>query len=307
MPLQLIMITSTNKITTAAIVHIVAGILLAASFFMPWLVWDGAAVKGSDMPTGNFFKIAEEKSGIANPFPGLSFVFYIFYLIPAFAVLAVAFVLVKKNPFWPALIAGALSISLVIVYYLFTKNIAGNGLITQSAVKLWAYIHVAAAIVFILTAGTNKWALKAGLILATALVTWFGFKMISSKLEKDLLSEKHQTTDSVKTDFAITSDALLKEFLANDTTANNIYREKIVEVSGPVNAVDIAGDSTSTIKFADSTGSYIIFSVEKTELNKAKSIKAGDQVTVKGVCSGSIFSEILGTTSINFKRAVIKQ
>jgi hypothetical protein len=299
------MTNSSNKINMTGIVHIGAALLVVASFFMPWLVWDGAAVKGSDMPTGAFFKIAEEKSGIANPFSGLSFAFSVFWLVPAFAAVAVALILVKKNSLWPALIAGALSTSLVIVYYMFTKNIVGNGLIKAHSVKPWMIIQFVSALVLMLTAGMNKWPLKAGLILATVAGTWLGFTLISKKLEKDLLSEGHATTASVKTDFSVSSDALIKEFMASDTTANNKYREKMLEVSGMVNSIDIAADSTSTIKFADSTGSYAIFSVEKAELEKAKAVKAGDSITVKGICSGSIFSEILGTTSINFKRSVI--
>ncbi|MEQ1677440.1 MAG: hypothetical protein ABL876_12105, partial [Chitinophagaceae bacterium] len=54
---------------------------------------------------------------------------------------------------------------------------------------------------------------------------------------------------------------------------------------------------------ADSTGSYAIFSFEKSMYEKAKAVQQGDQVSLKGVCSGSIYSEILGTTAISFKRA----
>src|SRR6185436_13850722 len=100
---------------------------------------------------------------------------------------------------------------------------------------------------------------------------------------------------------------LIKEFMANDTTANKKYLEKVLEVSGPVASIDIAADSISTIKFADSTGSYAIFSLEKTQLDKVKMIKTGDPVSVKGVCSGSMFSEILGTTTISFKRSILNK
>lgn len=74
-------------------------------------------------------------------------------------------------------------------------------------------------------------------------------------------------------------------------------------VNGNVSVVQIQTDSVSTIQFSDSTGSYAIFSLEKDQLEKVKAIKQGDAVSLKGVCSGSIFSEILGTTAITFKRA----
>jgi tRNA_anti-like len=301
------MTTATSKLKITGALQIIAAILLAASFFMPWIVWDGAAVKGSDMPSGSFFTIAEDKSGIANPFPDLSFAFYIFYLIPALSLVIITATLLKKNTFWLAALAGALSISLLIVYCLFTDNIAENGLITTSSKEIWLFVHAASAVLLILTAGAGRWPLKLAIILLTVLGTYFGFKAVSGKLEKDLLTEGHETTDQVKTDFTVSADTLIKEFIANDTASNNKYREKMLEVSGLVNATEIAADSTSTLKFADSTGSYAIFSIEKTELEKVKAIKTGDIVTVKGICSGSIFSEILGTTSVNFKRSILKQ
>lgn len=82
----------------------------------------------------------------------------------------------------------------------------------------------------------------------------------------------------------------------------------MIQVKGDASSVDLLADSTSTIKFADSIGSYAIFSLEKDQFDKVKKLKPGDPVSLKGVCSGSIFSEILGTTSISFKRATfIKQ
>jgi len=96
---------------------------------------------------------------------------------------------------------------------------------------------------------------------------------------------------------------LIKEFLGNDTATNKKYIDKMLVVNGNTSSVELLADSTSTISFADSTGSYAIFSLEKTEYEKVKTMQKGDAVSLKGVCSGSIFSEILGTTAITFKRA----
>ena len=43
-----------------------------------------------------------------------------------------------------------------------------------------------------------------------------------------------------------------------------------------------------------------------SKTTNTNAIKAGDVISLKGVCSGSIFSEILGTTSVTFKRATLK-
>jgi hypothetical protein len=81
----------------------------------------------------------------------------------------------------------------------------------------------------------------------------------------------------------------------------------MVEVKGRGAVTELLEDSTSTLKFADSTGSYLIFSFEKDQMSKVQLIKPETEVTVKGVCSGSIFSEILGTRSISFKRSTINK
>jgi hypothetical protein len=125
--------------------------------------------------------------------------------------------------------------------------------------------------------------------------------------EKYVMDETHEKTENVKADYKLSADALISEFLANDTAANKKYMEKMLEVEGKVSAVDILPDSSATIRFADSTGSYAIFSFEKTQLENMKQVQPGQQVSVKGVCSGSIYSEILGTTSISFKRSTFNK
>jgi hypothetical protein len=66
-----------------------------------------------------------------------------------------------------------------------------------------------------------------------------------------------------------------------------------------------ATDSTATLSMADSTGSYVIFDFEKAAAKSVQSFQVGDRVKVKGVCSGSIYSDILETLTISFKQSII--
>ena len=282
--------------------------ILAVSFFLPWVEWKETVLSGNAMPSGVFFSEAKEKFGVDNPFPQFSFAFKIFWVIPVAALVVIAFLLLKKNIMWPAIVAGLLSLSLVLVYFLFSKSMVDQLGVSKSVwaiTKPWLFIHILAAVAIVLSAGEGKWVLKSGLVLATALVSFVGFTIVSKQVEKKILNETFETTDTIKADYTLSSGELIKEFMTNDTAANKKYLEKVLAVSGPVKSVDIATDSSSTIEFADSTGSYAIFSVEKNQLNKMKMIKPGDPVSVKGVCSGSMFSEILGTTSISFKRSTL--
>ena len=201
--------------------------------------------------------------------------------------------------------AGTLSLALITVFILFTKTLLslGVGKSVFSMLKPGIVLHGLSAIGFILSAPASGWLKKAGWLLVGPVFALASFLFIEKYLEK----ETHTNTGEVNIDYTISSSELIKEFSLNDTAANKKYLNKVLVVNGPAADVETAADSTSTIKFADSTGSYTIFSLEKSELSVIKNIKAGDEVSLKGVCSGSIFSEILGTTSISFKRAILNK
>ena len=296
--------TTTNKI------HILSAALLIASFFLPWVGWKEAALNGAAMPTGEFFTAAKAQYGVENPFPQISFAFYVFWLIPVAALVAIIFGLLKKNVFWPSLIAGLLSVSLTVVYFLFSKSLVeqlGTSSSVWGHIKPWLFVHLLVACILILSAGAGKWFLKSAFILVTLLATYFGFSAVSNQAQKKILDEQFESTENSTSDHAVTATALFSEFIANDTASNSKYKDKVIEVSGIVSEATMAEDSTGTIRIQDSTGNFASFTIEKSQFEKMKNLKAGDTVNLKGVFSGSIFSEILGTTQINFIRTVINK
>lgn len=290
--------------TTARWLHLSFGLLLVISFFLPWVEWDGSLIKGYEMATGHFFSVSETRFGLANPLPQLSFTFYIFWLIPLLGILSAGLILLKKKTIPFSFFAGALSLALVTIYYLFSNTLADLG-VSKNAVSMLKpgfYIHILSGAGLVSTAFPVKNPLaKIFWILLGPVVAFASFKFI----EKKAMNETYMTTADVKTDYTVSAESLLKEFTINDTTANKKYLNKVLVVTGPVSAVEFLPDSSSTIKFADSTGSYAIFSLEKSEFSQVKEIKTGDPVSLKGVCSGSIYSEILATTSVSFKRSTL--
>jgi RecJ-like exonuclease len=114
-------------------------------------------------------------------------------------------------------------------------------------------------------------------------------------------------TDTAKEKAAYTFNALdfIKEFQQNDSAPNKKYAEQIITINGRVTEVEQA-DTTVNIKMADtSTGSYVIFAFQQQDVANVKKIKQGDSVSIKGSCSGGIYSEILETEFISFKRCSI--
>lgn len=134
----------------------------------------------------------------------------------------------------------------------------------------------------------------AGIIIAvgTGAIIWYQY------------TEKFGDTGKEKSEYTISPIGIIKEFKKNDTIANKKYAEKIVTVRGFVTAIELA-DTTVNIKMADNTGSYVIFAFQQQHLAEAKSIKQGDNVSVKGSCSGGAYSEILETEFVTFKRCAL--
>ena len=120
-----------------------------------------------------------------------------------------------------------------------------------------------------------------------------------------IFNEKFTDTSKRESHFSVNALDLIKEFQKNDSLANIKYTEKIIAVSGVVSEIETA-DTTANVKFSDSTtGNYIIFAFQQQHLGEAKNLQKGQPVSIKGSCSGGVYSEILGINYISFKRAAI--
>jgi len=300
------MTTKTSDTIFSKWLPFVFGAGLLVTFFLPWVSWEGNNVSGYDMPGGYFFSLAETKFKLGNPFPQFAFSFNLFWLIPAGALASLALAAVNKKWSLAAFITGALSLSLVTVFFLFTEKLImlGVGKNVFAMMRPAAWLHAISAVGLILIAPASNAVLKKIIwIAAGPVLVFISFLM----MEKYIMGETFSDTAGVKADYTVSASELIHEFAANDSAANKKYREKMVSVNGAASEVEVKSDSTVHIKFADSTGSYIIFSLEKNEFENAKNIKAGDRVSLKGSCSGSVYSDILSTTQISFKRSTLNK
>jgi hypothetical protein len=115
----------------------------------------------------------------------------------------------------------------------------------------------------------------------------------------------YEDTAKLKVDYTVEAIPFIKEFEKDYKAANKKYAEKISAVKGVVTATEPA-DTTMNIKMTDTaTGSYLIFAFQSQDMNKAKKLEPGDNVVIKGSCSDGVFSEILGTYFISFKRSTV--
>lgn len=115
----------------------------------------------------------------------------------------------------------------------------------------------------------------------------------------------HEDTASLKVDYTVEAIPFIKEFEKDYKAANQKYAEKIIAVKGKVTATEPA-DTTINIKMNDSTtGSYLIFAFQEQHMDEAKKLSPGQEVVIKGSSSGGVYSEILGTYFISFKRSTV--
>lgn len=290
-----------SRLTKSLSVLSGAGILV--SFFLPWVNWGSVTVSAKDMATLNFYNLSQANFGLGSPFPEMDFANSIFWLIPVLSLVVILWVFLKKK--YAALMgamAGALVLGLAVVYALFTNelNMFDPAIGLPGALLPAFYVAVVAAIGLILCSWQNKMLWKLFFIVAPIALSYVAF----SQIKEGQLTEKVAATQTLKVAYTVDAITLIQEFVTADSVANAKYREQIVEVTGIVSELN-AKDSTATLSMADSTGSYVIFDFEKDQAAKVKAFKAGDKVVVKGLCSGSIFSEIMGTQTVSFKRSIL--
>ena len=141
-----------------------------------------------------------------------------------------------------------------------------------------------------------KWlVISGGSLLLIAIVAYFYYA-----------TRTHEDTAGLTVDYTVEAIPFIKEFEKDYKAANKKYAEKIIAVKGIVTATEPA-DTTVNIKMADTTtGSYLIFAFQNQHMPEAKRVKEGDEVVIKGSCSDGVYSEILGTYFISFKRSTIE-
>lgn len=107
-----------------------------------------------------------------------------------------------------------------------------------------------------------------------------------------LWNKPHKNMSKADAVHSVDANALLKEYESDEAAANAKYLSKIIEVKGEVAQV-LEGENT-TIVLATENG---IFGV-KCELDPHSKVefptyKAGDQVTLKGECTGFLGDVVL--------------
>lgn len=299
--------TNNHRSLPGTRITVLLSVLLLASFFLNWAVWETSNISGFHFSTGEFFVVGETKFGLANPVPELNVANNIFWLIPVLALVTAVLALLKRRTIWLPVIAGILTLSLATVFVLFTDLLVMLGAVKSvtTALMPFFYLAVVTAVLLILV---SLWRRNMFLAIIALLIgpfaTWAAFAFVTNQE----MNKTFEGTESLKPDYTVNALDLIREVAGNDTASNRKYSGKILEVNGRITTVENANDSTINIQMADTTtGSYVVFPFYNKTLEQVKTLQEGDSVSIKGAFTGSMYSEILETTIINFERNTLNK
>ena len=120
-----------------------------------------------------------------------------------------------------------------------------------------------------------------------------------------IMNEKFEDTATTESAYTVNAIDLIDMFQSADRAANAKYSEQIITVNGRISEIE-AADTTVNVKFINAnSGSYVIFDFQSKDVAAAKMLQMGDSVSIKGSCSGSIYSQLRRAHMISFKRSTL--
>ena len=111
-----------------------------------------------------------------------------------------------------------------------------------------------------------------------------------------LFNKKHPDTAKAKPDFVITATALQKDFEDNEKTASVKYINKILEVSGTIASITPADSSHLNVSLKTGSDLSSVICTFASSGNE-KRFNAGDNITLRGECSGFLMDVLLNNCS----------
>lgn len=115
-------------------------------------------------------------------------------------------------------------------------------------------------------------------------------------LAYNMYNKEHVETKNVTADVILTPSELLTAFDTDEEAANAKYLDKIIQVKGKVSSINEVETGGSISLDAGSAVAAIICEFESKDA--VATVKIGDEVTVKGFCSGKLMDVVLVRCSL---------
>jgi hypothetical protein len=108
---------------------------------------------------------------------------------------------------------------------------------------------------------------------------------------------KPKDLQKVKPDFVITASDLLKAFESDETAATAKFVNTVVEVSGTIQSVKPGENGALTISLSTGNDISSVLCTLQGYVEPAN-LKTGEQITIRGNCSGFLMDVLLNNCSI---------
>jgi hypothetical protein len=110
---------------------------------------------------------------------------------------------------------------------------------------------------------------------------------------KRIYDKPHINVAGKMPDNSLLSQNLVDEFENNETQANAKYLEKIIKVSGEISELDISKETRIIVLKSKNSTSSVMCYLTAEENKKWATLKRGDTISVKGICTGYLLDVVL--------------
>jgi hypothetical protein len=132
-------------------------------------------------------------------------------------------------------------------------------------------------------------------------IIWFlvGIVIIGFSIGIYMYNKPVADIDEVSHDIEISATALFEAFETDEAAANQMYLDKVILVSGSVVSITDNGRDEASVTLE--TGSPLFgvsCSIDSGNVSAIKSLKIGDQVKIKGWCTGMLMDVVLNRCTV---------
>ena len=90
----------------------------------------------------------------------------------------------------------------------------------------------------------------------------------------------------------INADEILADFEADETVANKKYTDKIIQIKGVISEISTQNGNASITLDSPNFDANIICSFQSEDNLNILKFKAGDEISIKGICTGFLLDVV---------------
>jgi DNA/RNA endonuclease YhcR with UshA esterase domain len=113
-----------------------------------------------------------------------------------------------------------------------------------------------------------------------------------------MYNKPHVDVAETSADVSISANKILQDFSSDETTANAKYLDKIIQVKGEISSIKTENEiGVISLKTNNDFGS-VNCHLSAASTKKITTLKMGQTITVKGICTGYLMDVILVKSEI---------